>query len=393
MIEKIVFTTLSFLLFAYVFLFKLIKKNDTTYISILVLQAIGILINLLQIWFNILMGTFMNVILYILCIILPVLVFILEERKINVSELMHISFAKVNMLKGNNKKAKENLISLVAKYKNSYWGHKMLAEIYEQEGGMRKAIDEYVKVLDIKGNDYNSYYKISVLLNDLNQKEEAIEMLKNLLKKKPDMYEATSLLGELFLSEEKYKKVIEAYTPSLKYHPEKIETYYNLGIAYSRINDFVTASECFKKVTELDDSQYKAYYRLGQIALLYRDYDVAEENFARSSYKEKEDKAYYELAKIYIMKNQKERAAISLNKAIELNPEYYNIAKEEPIMFSIKSLIEKPKNAEKQNEFTETEEEKKIEAYLNDTYNLTQILNKQKENNDYLKGIKSKYKK
>ena len=78
MIEKIVFTTLSFLLFAYVFLFKLIKKNDTTYISILVLQTIGILINLLQIMFDVLIGTFINVILYGLCIILPILVFLLE---------------------------------------------------------------------------------------------------------------------------------------------------------------------------------------------------------------------------------------------------------------------------------------------------------------------------
>ena len=388
MIEKIMFTTLSFILFIYVFLFKLIKKNDTTYISILVLQAIGILINLLQILFDIFVGTFINVILYAICILLPILVFVLEMRNINVSELMHIGFAKVNMLKGNNKKAKENLINLVAKYKNSYFGHKMLAEIYEQEGGMRKAIDEYVKVLDIKGNDYNSYYKISSLLNDLDKKSEAIEMLKNLLKKKPDMYEATSMLGKLYLDQNKYKQVIEVYTPSLKYYPEKIETYYNLGIAYSRINDFVTASECFKKVTELDDSEYKAYYRLGQIALLYRDYDVAEENFARSSYREKEDKAYYELSKIYIMKNQKEKAAISLNKAIELNPEYYNIAKDEPIMFSIKSLIQKPENTNKQNEFIETEEEKKIEEYLSDTYNLTQVLNKQKEYNDKLKKDK-----
>ncbi len=388
MIEKIIFTTLSFLLFAYVFLFKLIKKNDTMYISILILQAIGILINLLQLLFDILLGTFMNIILYVLCIMLPLLVFILETRNINVSELIHISLAKINIIKGNSKKAKENLISLVKKYKNSYLGHKMLAEIYEQEGGMRKAIDEYVKVLDIRGNDYNSYYKISVLLNNLGKKDEAIEMLKNLIKKKPDMYEATSLLGTLFLSQDKFKQVIEAYTPSLKYHPEKIETYYNLGIAYSRINDFVTASECFKKVVEIDDSEYKAYYRLGQIALLYRDYDVAEEYFARSSYKEKEDKAYYELSKIYIMKNKKDKAAISLNKAIELNPEYYNIAKEEPMMFSIKNLVQKPENIEKKNEFTETEEEKKIEEYLNDTYNLTQVLNKQKENKDNLKWNK-----
>ena len=95
---------------------------------------------------------------------------------------------------GKTKKAKKVLIDLVNKYKSSYVGHKMLANIYEKEGGMRKAIDEYVKVLDIKKNDYDSYYKISVLLNDLDKKEEATEMLKNLLKNRPQMYEASKRL-------------------------------------------------------------------------------------------------------------------------------------------------------------------------------------------------------
>ena len=192
MIEKIVFTVISFLLFAYIFLFKLIKKNDTMYISILTMQTIGILINLLQILFRVLIGAVMNVLIYLLCIIIPVMVFVLEWKKINVSEWLHIAISKVYIYKKNNKKAKENLIKLLAKYKESYIGHKMLAEIYEQEGGMRKAIDEYVKVLDIKGNDYNSYYKISVLLNDLGNEDEAIQMLKNLLNKKADMYDNDS---------------------------------------------------------------------------------------------------------------------------------------------------------------------------------------------------------
>lgn len=387
MVGKIIFTVVSFLLFSYIFLFKLIRKNDTTYITILLIQAIGILINLIQILFKALIGTTWTILIYAFCIVVPIVVFILEWKNINVSEYIHVFMAKLYVYRANCKKAKEILIDLLGKYSNSYLGHKMLAEIYEYEGGMRKAIDEYVKVLDIKGNDYNSYYKISVLLKDLDRKDEAKEMLENLIKKKPDMYEATKLLGELLMENENFKGVIEVYTKSLKYNPNKIDTYYNLGIAYSRMNDFNIATQCFKKVIEIDDSEYKAYYRLGQIALLYRDYDAAEEYFAKSSYKEKEDKAYYELAKIYIMKNMKEKAVIAVNKAIELNSEYYKIAKEEPMMFSIRNLIVKSEYAE--NKYKETEKEQKIEDYLNDTYNLTQVLNKQKENNKSSKWNKN----
>ena len=122
------------------------------------------------------------------------MVFVLEARNINVSEILRITIAQINIWIGNTKKAKKVLIDLVSKYKGSYIGHKMLAHIFEKEGGMRKAIDEYVQVLEIKKNDYNTYYKISALLNDLGREDEAIEMLNTLLRNKPQIYEAAEML-------------------------------------------------------------------------------------------------------------------------------------------------------------------------------------------------------
>lgn len=194
MFEKILFSLISLLLFLYVFAFKLIKKNDTTYLVILLTQAIGILLNFIKIIFNIFTGTVLKIIIYFLCLILPLAVLILESKGINFSELIYISISKILLLVGKRKKSKEILINLVSKYDKSYMGHKMLAEIYEKEGGMRKAIDEYVKVLDIKGNDYKSYFKISKLLKDLKKDNEAIEMLTILVKKKPELYEASKML-------------------------------------------------------------------------------------------------------------------------------------------------------------------------------------------------------
>ena len=144
MIEKIIVTLVSFLLFIYVFFFKMIKKNDTNYLIILGIEAVGILINFIQIIFGVLKTGFFNGIVYIFSIIIPVIVFLLEYKHINVSEMMYVCASKICLLFGNAKKAKELLINLSAKYPNSYFAHKMLAEIYEQEGGMRKAIEEYV---------------------------------------------------------------------------------------------------------------------------------------------------------------------------------------------------------------------------------------------------------
>lgn len=163
-----------------------------------------------------------TIILYLFCIIIPIGTFLLETKNINVSEFLMIAMAQGYLWLNNTKRAKKVLIELVTKYKDSYMGHKMLAQIYEKEGGMRKAIDEYIKVLDIRKNDYDSYYKISVILNEQNKKEEATEMLNTLLKNRPQMYEASKMLGAIYLEQKNFKKAIEVYTNALKYRRRKL---------------------------------------------------------------------------------------------------------------------------------------------------------------------------
>ncbi len=374
MVEKIIFSLISFLLFAYIFLFKMMKKNDTTYLAILICQAIGILINLIRILFNILNNAFAIVIMYVFSIIIPVAVFFLENKDINCSEWLQVSLAKVYRLLNNDKKAKDILINVISKYDKSYNAHKILGEIYEKEGGMRKAIDEYVKVLDLKPSDYVTYFKISTLLKELGKKDEAIQMLKILVKRKPELVEANKMLAELLLEEKKYKQAITIYVQAIKYDPNDAQMYYDLGIAYSRMNEFSLAKECFKKAVEEDSNYYNAFYRLGQISLLYRDIESAEKYFLESIYGETESKSYYQLAKIYMIKNNKPKAATNINSAIQLDYKYYKTAIEEPIFLPIKQMIIKPEE-ESSPKIKESNKEKEISDYLDDTYNLTKYLN------------------
>ena len=373
MIERIIFSLVSFLLFAYIFLFKMMKKNDTTYLVILLFQAIGILMNLIRILFDSLNGFVSIAIMYVFSIIVPAIVFYLEYKKINCSEWIQIVLAKLYILLGKNKKAKDVLINVISKYDKSYTAHKMLAQIYENEGGMRKAIDEYVKTLDLKPSDYITYFKISVLLKELGKKDEAIQMLKTLVTKRPELKEANKMLADLLLEDKKYKQAITIYVQAIKYDPNDASLYYNLGVAYSRMNEFSLAKECYKKTTEIDSGNYNAFYRLGQISLLYRDIEAAERYFLESIYGETETKSYYQLAKIYMLKNNKTKAATNINAAIQMDYAYYKIAIDEPIFLPIKQLIIKP-TEENKPEIKESEQEKEISEYLDDTYNLTKYL-------------------
>ena len=384
MLIKILITLTSFMLFIFIFFFKLIKKNDTNYLWILGMQTIGILVNFIQIIFKILKNSFWNGIIYVFAIIIPILVFVLEYKKINISELMYIAISKYYMSIGNDKKAKKYLIQLTTKYPDSYGAHKNLAKIYEKEGGMRKAIEEYVKTLEIKRNDYKSYFSISVLLKDLGRNKQAVQMLHNLLKYKPDHFEATEMMSELLLDSGEYKKAITFINKALKTFEDNEVLIYNLGIAYARMNEFSLAKKCFEQNVSLNNNNYNAYYRLGQIALLYRDFEMAEMYFENSAYNEKEAKSYYQLTKVFIIRNQKDKAGINIQKAINIDSSFYKIAKEEPMFYPIKQYIRPAKNnSDKKVIEKESKKELMIEDYLNDTYNLTKVLNKKEDKNNF----------
>jgi len=385
--QKIIFNILAFWLFFWMF-FRLIKKNDTSYVIILCLQAIGIAINFIEIIFRLNMGLVMQIVMYVLSVIIPLIILYIERKNINFSEVAYLLLAKFELLKKDSKSAKNYLIALVSKYPESYHGHKMLAEIYEKEGGMRKAIDEYVQVIDINKQDYSAYYKISYLLNDLGKKQEASQMLEQLLKKKPEMLEATILLGDIYCDQEKYKEATFLYNDALKYHPTNYEIYYNMGIVYTMLNDFQNAKVCYEKAATINTLLYNGYYNLAQISLIYNDLEEAEKYFMQSVLsKDVEPKAYYNLAKIYMLRGDKENAIKFLNVAIDIDNSFYKKAEEEPMFIPIKSYMNFPEiDEENETQVNLSPKEIKAHEHLEKTMKLAQklSLNNFKLNRDKL---------
>lgn len=346
-LEQLIFTVLAFGLFVYIF-FRMIQRNDTNYIGILVMQAIGIALNFISVLMKKEIGTFFIIIKYIFGILIPLAIMFIEKKGIPLIQILNVTKAKIYLKLGNNKKAKEQLINLVTKYPQNYIGHKMLAEIYELEGGMRKAIDEYVQAIDINKKDYDSYYKIAELLNNLDKSDEASEMLFNLLNKKPDYYKATELLGDILLTKEMYKEAVNVYQDALKYNPFSFELNYNLGIAYTMLNDFQSAKICYERAAEINSLSYNSKYSLAEIALIYKELEEAEKYFMEALEDEElSADSYYELSKISMIKGDKENAIKFANIAIDIDTsKVVPKIKKDPIFIPILSRISIPFNIE-----------------------------------------------
>ncbi len=360
MLEKLIFSLLACSLFIVIF-FKIIRRNDANYMILLVLQAIGITVNFVEINLKIEENMFWGTIRYLFSIIIPLAIIIMELRGFNFSELLSVVAAKFFMMIGDTKTAKAILVKLVTKYPESYLGHKLLAECYEKEGGMRRAIDEYVTAVDINKKDYKSYFKIADLLRDLGKKDEAIQMLEHLVKTKPDCYEASCLLGELLCEQERFKEAANVYNAALKYNPGDFDLYYNLGIVYTRLSDFQMAKEMYEKAAAINHKMYGANYNLGLIAFIQRDYDTAEKFFENSLYGDLEAMSYYQLAKIYVHKGDKDKAINFLNKAIELEPSLLKVAEKEKTFEKIKEYITVSVKMDEKDNFDEDEIEEEKE--------------------------------
>ncbi len=379
MMEQLLFTIIAFGLFVYIFL-KMIQKNDTNYLFILIVQTVGIALNFIEVLAKIELNIVFMIIKYIFSVLIPVFVWILEKKGIPLMQVLNVVKAKIYLKVGNNKKAKEQLIELVTRYPENYIGHKMLAEIYELEGGMRKAIDEYVQAIDINKKDYDSYYRVAELLTELDKPKEATEMLFSLLGKKPEYEKASILLGDLLIKEEMYKEATNVYQEALRYNPTSYEMNYNLGIAYTMLNDFQNAKICYEKAAELNSLAYNAQYSLAEIALIYKEIEQAEKYFMKAIDDEEiAADSYFELSKIKMIRGDSDNAIKFANIAIDIDAKkVVPKIKKDPIFIPIIARISIPFNLEQDynenNKKHLTDKEIKSKEHLEDMFEITRNL-------------------
>ena len=378
LIEQLLFIFISFAIFVYMF-FRMIKRNDTSYVAVLVIEAMGIALNFLEVLFDVKLNTLFIIIKYVLAVLLPIIIIILEKQGIYLCEIINLAKAKIYYMLNNNKKAKDALLSLLEKNQNSYKAHKFLAEIYEKEGGMRRAIDEYVHAIDIDKHDYSSYYKVAELLNGLDKKQEAAEMLFNLLNKKPDNYKASMLLGDILLDTEMYKEAVNVYQEALKYNPYSYDINYNLGIAYTMLNDFQSAKIAYEKAAEINSLAYALNYDLAEIALIYKEIEEAEKKFLEAINEEElAADSYYELSKIALIKNDKDTAIKYINTAIDIDSKKIVAkVKKDPIFIPIMARISIPfnlENMEQDKVSTLSKKEIKAKEHLEEMSEITRHL-------------------
>ena len=113
-VEQLIFAIISFALFIYMF-YKIIKKNDTSYFIMIILQAIAIALNFFEFLFKVKLNLLFMIIKYVIGLLLPITIIILEKYNIPFTEIVDLTKADIFLRLKDSKKAKQALIHLITK--------------------------------------------------------------------------------------------------------------------------------------------------------------------------------------------------------------------------------------------------------------------------------------
>jgi len=192
-----------------------------------------------------------------------------------------------------------------------------------KSGYLGKAIGLIRVFLEIHDLSPDLNYNLANFYRMNNDLGKAIKYAWRTTELKKDFRDAHDLVGNIFFRLEDYENAIIAYRKVMDIGPRDSLGYYNLGCVYSAMGDFANAEESWKnaisreKVRKVKTKEKTSEDELTRTVTVFKASVAA--------------KAHDSLGRLYLQRNQSEKALEHFEKAIEIEPGkpdlYYEIGK------------------------------------------------------------------
>lgn len=192
-----------------------------------------------------------------------------------------------------------------------------------KSGHLGKAIGLIRVFLEIHDLSPDLNYNLANFYRMNNDLGKAIKYAWRTTELKKDFRDAHDLVGNIFFRLEDYENAIIAYRKVMDIGPRDGLGYYNLGCVYSAMGDFANAEESWKnaisreKVRKVKTKEKTSEDELTRTVTVFKASVAA--------------KAHDGLGRLYLQRNQSEKALEHFEKAIEIEPGkpdlYYEIGK------------------------------------------------------------------
>ncbi len=232
-----------------------------------------------------------------------------------------------------------------------------------QRGYLEQAATSFKQVITARPDDPEAYYNLGTLYLRRNDSHNARQYLEQAVKMRPNYPEAWNNLGMVAVQQKRDEEAIQNFTRSLELRPDYLIALVNLGNFYRRQKSFANAEKLLLHAVEIEPDDPEANYSLGMLyaqqdqtarALEYlekavndrpdypdalnnlgvilvreRRYPEAEEKFkACIKSNANFDQAYLNLARLYVILDDKEKAKEVLLSLLHQQPQH-KMAQEE----------------------------------------------------------------
>ena len=179
--------------------------------------------------------------------------------------------------------------------------------------------------------------KIVVLIRKLKDKEDRKYYIEKHLRINSNI-KLITMLAEILIENREYKEAEKYYQEIIKKEEnisqDILYTYVYLLLC---LNNYIEARNILEKMLQEKEKSY-LLINIGQISIIERELENAKEYLNRALiYREVEDIAYYELAKIDILEENDLLAIEKLNKALAINSSIMTVINENPLFEKVRS--------------------------------------------------------
>jgi len=183
----------------------------------------------------------------------------------------------------------------------------------------RQYLEQTVKLRPTHAEAWNN---LGMLAAQTGQIEEAIRDFQQSLSIKPNYATALLNLGNLYRRAHNFSEAEDLLGRALEAEPDNPEANYNLGMLYAQQNQFPKASEYFGRALALRPDYPDALNNLGVLLVREGHYAEAQEKFSSCiRVAPNLDQGYLNLARLYAVMNDKEKARSVLQDLLQRQPE------------------------------------------------------------------------
>ncbi len=200
-----------------------------------------------------------------------------------------------------------------------------LGQLFLQQGMFDAALTQFQDLQTREPNSAQAHQGIGHVYLQQGKLREAETALTKAIALEPSSWLSQNLLGLVYDQEQRHTDAITAYKAALALRPREPGVLNNLGLAYALNGDHEAAIQAYEEAVRTGSASSKLHNNLGVAYAHQQRYADALESFKKAT---DEPRAYNNLGVALLGMGNAKVASACFEKAIELNPQFYEKATE-----------------------------------------------------------------